>query len=287
MKRSLKKAMSSQKGKLLLLAPALLMLLVVFVYPIGKLLINSFFDPGFTFKHYLHIFRHPVYLKVILTTFKISLTVTGVCLVIGYLVSYYLARRAKGWIRDAALSIILASFLLSFLVKVFVWMIILQKTGLVNRILLQVGVISHPLNLLYNYFGVIIGMSQILLPYMILPLYSVMVSIDEDLIKAAKNLGATPLKAFWKIFFPLSLPGLGAGSMQVFILAIGYFIIPQLLGGESETMISQLISLHVNRFGNWGFASALSTFLLAIILILVWVYNRYVGLEQGWGELSA
>lgn len=270
----------------LLLVPALLMLLIVFIYPIGKMLTTSFLDPEFTLEHYIHIFAKPVYLRVMFNTIKISAVVTVICLIVGYIVAYYLARRAKEWVRNAALSIILASFLLSFLVKVFVWMVLLQKKGLINRILLDIGLVSSPLKLLYNFFGVIIGMSQILLPYMILPLYSVMVSIDEDLIKSAKNLGATPFKAFWKIFFPLSLPGLGAGSMQVFILAIGYFIIPQLLGGEGQTMISQLISMHVNRFGNWSFAAALSSFLLLIVLLLVWVYNRYVGLEQGWGGIN-
>jgi len=268
-----------------LVMPALIFLIVFFLYAICRMFLYSLFDPQFTLKNYIHIFTTPVYIKVILTTFKISLSVTLICFVIGYWVAYLLSN-IKEKKSEFILMVIMGAFLISFLVKMYVWIVVLQRKGIVNQTLMHLKITSHPVNLIYNFIGVNIGMVQILLPYMILPLYSVMKGIDRNLLKAAQSLGANPIKTFIKVFFPLSLPGISAGILQVFILALGYFIIPALLGGKEETMISQLIAFQVNQFGNWGFASALSVFLLAIILAIFMIYNRYLGLERMWGGIS-
>lgn len=264
----------------LLVTPAFLTVLILLIIPLGRMLFYSFFDPTFTLAHYLHIFNKPVYIKVMLNTIKISAIVTLFCLIIGYACAYYLSQMAGPKIKNIALAIIISAFLVSFLAKMFVWMIVLQKNGIVNQILIQIGVTEKPLKMLYELPSVIIAMVQILLPYMILPIYSVTSGINPHFIQAAKTLGANRFQAFIKIFLPLSVPGIGAGCIQVFILALGYFIIPALLGGRKETMISQLIDMQVNRFGNWGFGSALSIVLLAIVMLLFGLYSKYFGLEH-------
>jgi ABC-type spermidine/putrescine transport system permease subunit I len=264
---------------ILLLAPAFLTIFILLAIPLCRMFVYSFFDPHFTLKHYLHLFTRPVYLKVIINTIKISAIVTVVCLVMGYGCAYYLSQIAGRRLKNIAISIIISAFLVSFLAKMFVWMIILQKNGIINQFFMMMGLTSRPIKMLYGLPSVVIAMVQILLPYMILPLYSVMGGINPHLLQSAKILGANRFQAFIKIFLPLSLPGLGAGCLQVFILALGYFIIPALLGGRKEVMISQLIDMHVNQFGNWGFGSALSIFLLSVVMFLFWAYSKYFGLE--------
>jgi ABC-type spermidine/putrescine transport system permease subunit I len=145
------------------------------------------------------------------------------------------------------------------------------------------GLISKPLGLMYNLFGVTLGMIHVLLPYMVLPLYGVMEGIDRSLPKAAQNLGATPFKAFWKVFVPLSLPGVGAGCILVFVIALGFFITPALLGGGKVIMISNLIDSQVTQLLNWGFAAAISLFLIVVTLAIFFLSNRYLGLARMWG----
>jgi ABC-type spermidine/putrescine transport system permease subunit I len=178
---------------------------------------------------------------------------------------------------------IVLPFWTSLLVRIYAWMVILGRYGIVNSFLLKLGLISTPLNLLYNTSSVIIGMVHFLLPFMIFPLYSVMSGIDKDLVKAAYNLGATPFKGFIKVFFPLSLPGVGAGSLIVFILSIGFFVTPALLGGRQDQVISMLIEKQVTVQFNWPFASAIAFILLVITLFLFNISNRFLGIERIWG----
>jgi putative spermidine/putrescine transport system permease protein len=165
-------------------------------------------------------------------------------------------------------------------VRTTAWIVLLQKGGVINSTLLSLGLISEPLDLMFNRFGVVVAMTHILLPFMILPLFSVMKSVPSTYVRAARSLGASPWTAFWKIYFPQSMPGVSAGGLLVFILAIGYYITPTLLGGAGDQMISYFIADNLSRSLNWGLASALGCILLAGILVFYSFYEKYVGVSN-------
>jgi ABC-type spermidine/putrescine transport system permease subunit I len=207
------------------------------------------------------------------------LTVTGITFLLGYPTAYLINSQPADR-RNLMLIAVLIPFWTSILVRTYAWMVLLQRRGALNTLLVQFGLIQEPLELMYNRFGVLVGMVHILLPYMILPLYSVMQGIDMDLIKAAENLGANPLQSFARVFFPLSLPGVGAGLSLVFILAVGFFITPALMGGARETMIAQLIQRLISILLDWELGSALAFVLLAVVLIFFMLFNRLLGLDR-------
>jgi len=269
----------------LLLTPALVGLILLFAYPISKILVKSFFDPKFTLKYYVYFFTNPLYIRVMWITLELSLLTTLTALVIGYILAYVL-RRARPGVRNIFLMAILLSFMISLLVRNYSWIIVLQRTGVVNSILEYFGIIHHPIRLLHDKFAVIVGMTHIFVPYIAFPIYSVMMGEDLNLEKAAQNLGASRWQTFWRITFPLSLPGIGAGALLVFIMALGYFITPALLGGRKEQMISNIIQIQVVDLLNWPFASAMSTILLAVTLIIFFIYNRLLGVERLWGGVK-
>jgi putative spermidine/putrescine transport system permease protein len=265
-----------------LLAPVFIYLIFFFVYPSIKMFLLSCFDPGFSLQHYARMFNKPVYLRVILITFRLSLICTLSSLLFGYPVAYLL-NREESKVRTILMIFVVLPFWTSLLVRIYAWMVILGRYGVVNSFLLKLGLISDPLNLLYNTFSVTVGMVHFLLPFMIFPIYSTMTGIDRDLIKAAYNLGASPFKAFVKVFLPLSLPGVGAGILIVFILCIGFFVTPALLGGRKDVVISMLIENQVNVQLNWSFASAMGFVLLVLTLILFNISNRFLGIDRIWG----
>lgn len=269
----------------LLVSPALIALLLLFVYPISTILIKSLFDPQFTLKHYAYFFTSPLYIRVMWITIEISVLTTLTSLVIGYILAYVL-RRARPGIRSLFLMAILLSFMISLLVRNYSWILVLQRNGAVNIALMFFGLIDHPMKLLHNKFGVVVGMTHIFVPYIAFPIYSVMMGTDLNLEKAAQNLGATRWQTFWRVSFPLSLPGIGAGALLVFIMALGFFITPALLGGRKEQMISNLIQIQVVDLLNWPFASAMSTILLVVTLIIFFIYNRFLGAERLWGGVK-
>jgi len=260
-----------------LLLPALVFLAIFFAYPMIDIVVRSFADPGgFTLAHYGQVIEHPVYLRVFQITFEIAFTVTLLTLLLGYPLAYVLAGAGK-----LAVSVIMACVLLSFftniLVRTYAWMIILGPEGVINQLLRYEGLGS--VKLLYNRYGVLIGMTYALLPYMVLTLYSVMRGIDRRFLQAARNLGASDWRAFWHVFLPLSLPGVVGGSLLVFILSVGYFITPRLLGGARDQMIAMVIEQHVELGVNWGFASALAIILLFLTTAGFMLYDRLVGLK--------
>ncbi len=257
-------------------------LLALFAYPLSRILIRSLFDPNFTLKHYIYFFKSPLYIRVMWITFEISILSTGASLVIGYIIAYVL-RRAKPTVRNVFLMCIMLSFMVSLLVRNYSWIIVLQRNGVVNLILKYFGLIDHPLRLLHCKFSVVVGMTHIFIPYIAFPIYSVMMGTDLNLEKAAQNLGASRWQTFWKVTFPLSLPGIGAGGLLVFIMALGFFITPALLGGRKEQMISNLIQIQVVDLLNWPFASAMSIILLIVTLFIFYIYNRVLGYERLWG----
>jgi len=263
----------------LMLLPAVLVLAVLFAYPLLGIVNRSVYKAGYTLDMYRQIFRVPVYLQVILATFKVSALVTMVCLALGYPLAYMLATRRP---RTAQLLMIIVvlPFFTSIIVRTYAWMVLLGRNGIVNQYLMALGFTDKPLLLLYNQGGVVIGMSYVLLPYMVLTVYSVMRSIDPRLVRAAHSLGASRLQAFRRVFLPLSLPGIAGGTLLVFILSLGFFITPALMGGPGDMMIAMLIEREVEITLNWAFASALAVILLALTLVGFTGYNRIVRLER-------
>ena len=264
---------------LLLLSGPLLFLLTFYVYPIARMLTLSVFDPDFTMKHYIHLFEVPAYSRVLIETFKLAGSVTIICVILGYPVAYLLANTTSR-MRNLLMVLVVMPFMTAILVRTYAWMVILGRHGLVNELMMGLGLTSSPVKLMHNLFGVYAGMVQILLPFMIFPIYSVMDGIDKRLMKAAESLGANPFQAFCRIFLPLSLPGVGGGCLLVFIVALGFFITPALLGGVSDVMISMFIETQVNTLLNLGFASAMSVVLLIITFILFSIYTHYFGMEK-------
>ncbi|WP_437437708.1 ABC transporter permease [Trinickia violacea] len=215
-----------------------------------------------------------IYLTVFSRTFAISAAVTVFCLLLGYPLAYWIStlpeRRA-----NLVMILVLIPFWTSILVRVAAWIVILQSEGLVNKALIGSGLIHDPLTLLFNRVGVYISMTHILLPFMILPLYSVMKSIPSTYQRAAVSLGSHPFAAFWRVYVPQTYPGIGAGALLVFILAIGYYITPALLGGPNDQMVSYYVAYFTNVTINWGMACALGGLLLAATLALYFVYGRF------------
>lgn len=220
-----------------------------------------------------------LYLMVFFRTFWMSFVVTICCLVLGYPVAWWLATLP---VRTGNLLMImvLLPFWTSLLVRTASWIIVLQKEGIINDILLWLHLILEPIQLVYNRFGVYVAMVHILLPFMVLPLYSVMKNIPPSYMRAAASLGANPVVAFWKVYVPQSLPGISAGCLLVFILAIGYYITPSLLGSPNDQMLSYFIAFFTNNTINWGMASGLAVLLLGATIVLYVVFNRFIGIDR-------
>jgi putative spermidine/putrescine transport system permease protein len=229
------------------------------------------------------IIRQPpeqrLYIPLLLRTFEISLTVAAICLLLGYPTAYVLTRLSP-FTAGILMIAVLLPFWTSLLVRTTSWIIILQGNGPLNGVLQLAGIIQQPLELIFNRFGTLLAMSHVLLPYMILPLYSVMKSIPESHVRAAHSLGANQRIAFLRVYLPQTLPGIGAGLMFVFILALGYYITPALVGGPRDQMISYMITYHVNEVVNWGMASALGLMLLVTTIILLVLFSRLVKLSH-------
>jgi putative spermidine/putrescine transport system permease protein len=264
----------------LLLAPATAVLIVMFVLPIGYVLLLSVTDPAFSFAHYKRIFTVPLYMRVLLNTFTTSLTVTVACLMLGYPVAYAMSRR-HDWLSTALLICVAVCFWTGFIVRTYAWLVILGNRGPVIGISQAIG--FAPPQLLFTTFSATLGMVHILLPYMILALYSVMRKVDPHLLRAAASLGAKPNAAFREVFLPLTLPGVVNGSILVFTVCLGFFITPILLGTPKDMMISQLINQQIEELLAWGFASALAVVLLIATSAVLAVYNRIFGLDRLWG----
>ena len=222
------------------------------------------------------------FFRILMRTFSISAVVTLACLLLGYPLAYWLSTLSPRQ-ANILMILVLVPFWTSILVRSAAWIVLLQSNGLVNRSLLELGLISEPLPLLFNRLGVIIAMVHILLPFMILPLYSVMKSVPATYLRAAVSLGSSPLAAFFRVYMPQTYPGMGAGGLLVFILSIGYYVTPALLGGADDQMLSYYIAQYTNVTVNWGMACALGAVLLSATLILYAVYRRVVKTELSLG----
>ena len=273
--------------KLLMGAPLVVLLVAFLVYPVGQLLLLSVYgEAGFSLAAYRQLFASSVYLDVLLITLKISFATTIISVIAGYPVAYLISTVGKE--RKATLLFwVLLSFWTSFLVRAFAWVVLLGRNGVVNKLLLTLGLTDRPASLLYNFGSVVVGMVHALLPLAVLTMLAVMENIDRNLPRAASTLGARPGTAFWKVYFPLSLPGVAAAAIMVFVTAIGFFIVPALLGGRRETMITQIIIDQVQQTLNWGFAGAISVLLLLVVLLVFVLYDRILGLSTMTGAASA
>ncbi|MCB2294114.1 ABC transporter permease [Clostridium algoriphilum] len=254
---------------IMILLPVAFILITTFIPMINLFKLSVVDENGFTMKYLSQVFTEQIYLKVIFLTLKIAFLVTISCLVLSYPVSYFIIKLKSPKLKKVILQLIMIPFWISLLVRTFSWIVVLQDQGVVNSILKSLGITSQPVSLVYNTTGVLIGMTHVLLPYMILNVYSTMEGIDRNLVQVAQVMGAKPTRAFWEIFFPLSVPGILSGSMLVFILALGYFITPALLGGAQDMTISMLIQNNISNTLNWSLASALALVLFLITLVLL------------------
>ncbi len=222
-----------------------------------------------------------IYVKLFIRTFILSIAITTTCLILGYPIAWLLANLP---VRSSNLILILVllPFWTSLLVRTASWKVLLQQQGVINDLLVWIGLVSddNRLVMINNATGTVIAMTHILLPFMILPLYSVMKTIPPSYLRAAKSMGANDWTAFWRVYFPQSVPGVGAGAILVFILAIGYYITPELVGGTSGIFISNRIAYHISTSLNWGLAAALASMLLAVVMVLYWLYDRIVGIDN-------
>ena len=238
-----------------------------------------------TYDQDANIVRQPeerrMYVRTWIKTFKVSVYVTFFCLVLGFPVAHLLANLPLRY-SNLLMIFVLLPFWTSLLVRTTAWIVMLQQNGVINGVLVWLGILSDDgrIQMVYNQTGTIIAMTQILLPFMILPLYSVMKVIPKSHMRAALNLGAKPAKAFMRVYLPQTVPGMSAGGLLVFVLAIGYFITPELVGGKDGQLIGHWIAYHLKTSMNWGLCSALGGILLAIMLILYWLYNKIVGIDN-------
>ena len=259
--------------------PAGLYLLFLFVIPIGFVLALSFSAAKPFAENYLRIFGVPVYLTVLANTLEVGLGVTLITLVLAYPLAYLLSTLSTR-AATIVLGMVVLPWFTSLLVRSFAWMVLLGQNGIINHALITLGIIKQPLPLLYSAFAVYVATVHILLPYMVLTLYGVMRGIDKRLIRAANAAGAPPWRAFVHVYFPLSLPGVAGGCLLVFIMAIGFYVTPALLGGPRQMMIAQMITSEMLDSLNWGFGAALATVLLVITVAGLVVFNRFFGLDR-------
>lgn len=261
--------------------PSLITIMIVVFIPVFWLSSLSFFDRAgdLSWVNYDRIFQSQLYIKTFIVTLKISFIVLFFCILLGYPLCYWLSQLPDR-IAGILMVFVLLPFWTSVLVRTYAWLVILQRNGIINDTLISIGWIDEPLQLAHNLTGTVIGMVHILLPFFILPLFASMRSIDTNFIRAAISLGSTPRGAFWRIFFIMSLPGFFAGTVLVFVLALGTYVTPALLGGGKIQMLAQRIDSTIMLYSNWGAASALGVVLLILAFATIWVFNRAFGIDK-------
>jgi putative spermidine/putrescine transport system permease protein len=276
-----KRARSWGGALLLPLLPALIALVVFFIYPVAMLLVRSLeHGPGgITLYSYEYLFRQPVYVRILVNTVRISIEATAIALVLGYPLAYFLTRIPPGLAAFLA-AIISVPYFTSALVRTYAWIVLLGTGGVVNQSLVALGIPGAPFQLMYSETGVLIGLSYILLPFMVLLLYSVMNGIDRRLLQAAASMGASPLRAFIRVYFPLTMPGVAAGCLLAFIQALGSYITPALMGSLRETMLATVIQQNIDKLDQWSLAAALAVMLLAFTALAFALFNRLIGLDR-------
>ncbi|MFZ4441797.1 MAG: ABC transporter permease [Planktothrix agardhii] len=268
------------RNLLILLLPATIWLLIFFIIPLIIVLVYSFLERGtyggvtweFTLKNYQRLVND-LYLNIFWRSLGLASLTTLICLIIGYPLAFFIATSSTRW-RNLLLFLVIIPFWTNFLVRTYAWMIILRSEGMINTILQSLNLIQEPLNLLFTPFAVIVGLIYGYLPFMILPLYATIERLNFSLVEAAQDLGANQIRTFFRIILPLTLPGIIAGSILVFIPALGAFITPDILGGAKTVMVGNLIQNQFLQARDWPFGSALSMGLMVLVLIPVMIYFR-------------
>ncbi|CAB3800319.1 ABC transporter permease [Paraburkholderia caffeinilytica] len=259
-----------------LLAPALLLLVIFFLLPVLSLLLRSVLEPTPGLSNYAQLLGSTTYLRVFGNTFLVATVVTLATLAIGFPTAWLLAIAPRK-LSSLLFAILLLSMWTNLLARTFAWMVLLQQTGPINRLLMALGVISEPLTLVNNLIGVTIGMTYIMLPFLVMPLHATLRSIDPSTLRAAAICGASRWQAFWRVLVPLAMPGIASGALMVFVMALGYFVTPALLGGAQYMMLAELIAQLVQQLLNWGLAGAAAFVLLAVTLALYTLQLRFTG----------
>ena len=264
--------------------PGLIFLVLVFGAPMVMVVIRSLTDPSP--ENYLGVVQDPIYAASLWRTIQVAFTVTLLSAIIGYPVAYVMARSSKG-LSTFLLAALMLSFWTSLLVRTFAWQVILNNTGIVNEFLLGLGIIQEPLPLVRNLFAVYVGMVHILMPYAILAIFASLRSIRPEVEQAAQSLGANRMQVFFRVTLPLSLPGVAAGMVLVFVLSLGFYITPALLGGPQDSLISQSVVLQVQQYMQPGMGSAMAVVLVLLVLVVFLVATRFVGLGRILGVTGA
>lgn len=264
-----------------LCVPAVLLVAVTMLAPVGWLFGLSFFDDAGNagFDNYRRMIEQPSYGRTFRTTFEVSLMTTAICVALGYPLAYFMSQLPRRAANLCMIAVMLP-FWTSLLVRTYAWLVLLQRRGLINTWGMKLGLWDEPLALVNNLNGTLIGMVHIMLPFLVLPVYGSMRAIDRDFLRAAANLGASPVQAFWRVFLPLSVPGLLAGATMVFILCLGFYVTPAVLGGGKVSMVANRIATDIEMFFNWGAASALGAVLFVLTLVLLWGASRLVRLDR-------
>jgi putative spermidine/putrescine transport system permease protein len=259
--------------------PAIVLISLFFVVPVVALLLRSVTDPQLGLQNYAMLFGDGSYAKVFFNTFLVASVVTVVTVIVAFPVAWMLAIMPPA-LGSIVFSIIILSMWTNLLARTYAWMVLLQRTGVINRTLMSVGIIDEPLSLINNLTGVTIGMVYIMLPFMILPLVGTLRAIDPMTLRAAALCGASPIAAFFRILLPLSIPGIAAGALMVFVMSLGYFVTPALLGGTSNMMLAEMIAQMIQSLLNWGLGSAAAFVLLVFTMLLYAVQLRLVGAKR-------
>lgn len=266
------------RASIILVLPAAVILFAFFLVPLYGLLEQSFTSPELGFGNYVRALTSDLYLLILMRTVWLSVIVTSLALVLGYPVALTMSRVSGTFAILIAICVLIPLWT-AVLVRSYAWIVLLQRQGIVNETLLGLGLIDEPLRLLYTEGAVILATTHVLLPFMILSIYSVVRNIPKDLSMAASNLGASRFATFRHVIFPLSLPGVYSGALMVFIISLGFYITPALLGGPSTLLMSTLIGQQTTEILDWGLAGALSVILLVLTLILVGLFGRVLRLE--------
>ncbi|MGW4422448.1 ABC transporter permease [Streptosporangium sp. NPDC004631] len=264
--------------------PGLIFVLLAFGVPVVVIVVKSLTDPSPA--NYSAIFDSGIYRQSVWNTVQMALVVTGLCLLLGYPYAYAMARSGRV-LRTGLLVALMLAFWTSLLVRTYSWQILLNDTGVLNKALIDwLGVVDEPIHMIRTKFAVYVGMVHVLLPYTVLALYAQLRAIDPDVERAARGMGARPWQTFWRVTWPLSLPGAVAGSVLVFVLALGFYITPQMLGGAQNIYIGQAIVLQVEEFLKPGVGAAMAVLLFAVVLVVLGITSRFVGLARilGVGE---
>lgn len=275
--------MKSEKGVLKTISPIFLWMIFFFVAPIVLITLISFFTRGqygevvykVTFDNYIRLFN-PLYVKIFFNSILISFVTTFICLVLGYPFAYFIARASKKY-RGILMLLIILPFWTNSLVRTYAMIMLLRTEGLINTLLMNLHIISAPLKLLYNNTAVLIGMVYMMFPFMVMPLYSSIEKLDFSLLDAASDLGASPRETFMKVTLPLTKGGIISGCLLVFVPTLGYFFIPDLMGGSKVILISNLIKNQFLSSRNWPLGSAISVVLIIVMFLMIKLYSRLGG----------